>query len=198
MSNLKQIGLAMHHYNDTHDCFPPAAITDENGNPLLSWRVVILPYLEEEQLYRKLHLDEPWNSPHNLAFLDQMPNVYKCPSDKSLKPGMTGYQVVVGQDTAFTPDFQGLKLSEFTDGLSNTLFVGESDHSVPWTKPEDVPAEIALHVKGLTGTHGNHKTGFNALFGDGSVKFLKSSIDPQRLYWMLTRDGGEVLSPHSF
>jgi hypothetical protein len=197
-NNLRQIGLAMLNYHVMHEYLPAAAITDKNGNPLLSWRVTLLPFMESSSLYDKFHLDEPWNSPHNLALVDQMPAFYKCPSDKGLKPGMTGYQVVVGRETAFTPDNQGLRFADFTDGLMNTILVGESDHSVPWTKPEDIPAEIALHVKGLVGRHGNHVNGFNAVFGDGSVKFLKSTIDPQVLYRLLTRNRGEAVAADSY
>ena len=105
-NNLKQIGLAFHNYQEANGSLPPAAITDRNGKPLLCWRVAILPYLESSPLYSRFHLDEPWDSPHNLALLDPMPMVYACPSDRNRKPGMTGYQVVVGPATAFSPGLQ--------------------------------------------------------------------------------------------
>src|ERR1700676_3675353 len=81
VNNLKQIGLAMHNYHSTYDCFPPAVTADDQGRPLLSWRVLILPYLEEAPLYAQFHLDEPWDSPHNLPLASKMPRVYTCPSD---------------------------------------------------------------------------------------------------------------------
>ena len=90
-NNLKQIGLALFNYEDIQGRLPAAAIADKDGRPLLSWRVAILPYLECSSLYSKFHLDEPWDSPSNLALLESMPLVYACPSDKARKPGMTGY-----------------------------------------------------------------------------------------------------------
>src|SRR5438477_2970944 len=78
--NLKQIGLAMHNYRSANDAFPMPAITDKNGKPLLSWRVAILPFIEQGELYNKFHTDEPWDSPHNKALLKEMPPTYLCPS----------------------------------------------------------------------------------------------------------------------
>jgi prepilin-type processing-associated H-X9-DG protein len=108
---------------------------------------------------------------------------------------MTGYQAVVGPDTAFTPDFKPLPFEDFTDGLANTLLVGESLRSVPWTKPEDL---MPVPVAGLGSQHGDHNDGFNALFVDGSVKFLKSTIAPAVLRALLTRNGHEAISPDSY
>ena len=138
-NNLKQIGLAFFNYHEAHGTFPPAAITDKIGKPLLSWRVAILPYLyvEEGPLYAKFHLDEPWDSPHNRALIEPIPFVFACPTDRTRESGTTGYQAVIGADTAFTPDFKPLRVQAFTDGTTNTLLVGETRCRVPWTKPED-------------------------------------------------------------
>lgn len=198
VNNLKQIALAMHNYHSSNDCLPPAAITDKNGKPLLSWRVAILPFIESSPLYSQFHLDEPWDSPHNLTLLNPMPSIYACPSDKNPKPGMTGYLAVIGAKTAFTPDFKPLPFESFIDGMSSTILVGESPHSVPWTKPEDIPFDTPLPLHGLGSHHGYHNNGFNAAFVDGSVKFLKSSIGAQILRALLTRNGNETLSPDSY
>jgi hypothetical protein len=161
-NNFKEIGLALHNYHDVNGSLPPAAITDKDGRPLLSWRVAILPYLESSPLYARFHLDEPWDSPHNLALLDPMPPVYACPSDRTRKPGMTGYQAVIGPATAFTPDFKPLRFQDFTDGLEGTLLVSESRRCVPWTKPEDLPLDMGLPLTRLGSHHGYHNNGFNA------------------------------------
>ncbi len=81
--------------------------------------MAILRYLGSAQLYSRFHLDEPWDSPHNLALVNDQPGVYACPSDPDAKPGMTGYQVV-GADTAFPPDFRPVRITDVPAGTSNT------------------------------------------------------------------------------
>jgi prepilin-type processing-associated H-X9-DG protein len=196
--NLSQIGLAMHNYHEVHGSLPAAAIVGKDGKPLLSWRVAILPCLDLPDLYSSFHLDEPWDSPHNLSLLDKMPGFYKCPSDDTLKPGMTGYQAIIGPGTAFTPDFKLLKFEDFTDGTSDTILIGESTRSVPWTKPEDLPFDIIIPLAGLGSHHGYHNNGFNVLFTDGSVRFIKSSINPQALRAILTRDGNDGITAEPY
>lgn len=198
-NNLKQIGLAMHNYISAHGCLPPAAITDKNGRPLLSWRVLILPYLEQNLLFTQFHLDEPWDSPHNRALLARTPFAYRCPSDRTLAPGMTGYQLVVGPDTPFPPDGRPVKLAEITDGTGATLLVSESRHVVPWTRPDDQsPGTILLPDRGLGSYHGYHSNGFNALFVDGSVHFFKSTIDRGVLEALTTRNGHETIGADQY
>jgi RNA polymerase sigma factor (sigma-70 family) len=99
LNNLKQIAIAMHNYQDTHGCFPPAAIYGKNGKPLLSWRVLLLPYLEQDNLYRQFHLDEPWDSPHNKKLLETKVKAYHIPGHDDWTK--TYYQVFVGEDTVF-------------------------------------------------------------------------------------------------
>ena len=96
VQQLKRLGLALHDFQDAHGHFPAAAITDKSGTPLLSWRVAILPQLGYQSLYEAFHLDEPWDSPHNLALAAQMPEVFRCPSLPDSRASFTGYQVVVG------------------------------------------------------------------------------------------------------
>lgn len=123
INNLKMIGLAMGNYHDAFGCLPPAASTEKGGKPLLSWRVAILPYIEQAAIYREFRLDEPWDGEHNKKLIARFPNVYGCPSDPHLKPGMTGYQVVIGPGTAFTPDYKPLRSRDFTDGLRTTMLI---------------------------------------------------------------------------
>ena len=164
---------------------------------MLSWRVAILPYLGSAQRYSRFRLDEPWDSPHNLALVNDRPDVYACPSDPDLKPGMTGYQVVVGADTVFPPDFHPVRIEDVTDGTSNTLAVGETRRAVPWTKPEDVPESGVVASHGLGALQGPHDGGSHMLFLDGTVRFVKDVIAPTVLAALLTRAGGEVISADS-
>lgn len=99
LENLKQIALAMHNYHDTHGYFPPAASSDKNGKPLLSWRVLLLPFLDQNNLYKQFHLDEAWDSPHNKKLADMVLKVYTIPGQK--ERGKTYYQVFVGPSTMF-------------------------------------------------------------------------------------------------
>jgi len=78
-SRLKQMALAFHSYMEQHGRLPPAAICDAKGRPLLSWRVALLPFIAQGELYRQFKLDEPWDSPHNIKLLDQMPATYDSP-----------------------------------------------------------------------------------------------------------------------
>jgi Protein of unknown function (DUF1559)/Domain of unknown function (DUF4190) len=193
-NNLKQIGLAMHNFNSAKGTFPPAASYDAGGKPLLSWRVLILPYLEQPSLYSQFHLDEPWDSPHNKPLSDQIPNVYRCPSE-NLPPGLTTYQVIVGPSAMFTGTPSGVSVSDITDGTSNTLMAVESASPVPWTKPEDLSLTSTNPSLGMGS---KHPGGWNVMMGDGSVRFLKNSISLQLLKALATRDGGEVIAASDY
>lgn len=197
VNNLKQIGLAMHNYHSAHNAFPPAFSTNKEGKPLLSWRVLILPYLEAKPLYDQFHLDEPWDSEHNKALISKMPEVFTCPSGmKTLAgEGKTSYLTPCGPHTVF-PGAAGIKLQQITDGTSNTILVVDAAdaQAVVWTQPDDW--EIAnLKPQQL---FGHHLGGSNFGFADGSVHFLKTTIAPAVLQSLLTRDGGEVVGSSDY
>lgn len=194
---LKRLGLAMHEYNEVHGHFPAPAIFGRGGKPLLSWRVELLPQLGYRSLYERFHLDEAWDSPHNLALLAEMPRELCCPGGPGRRAGQTSYMVIVGPEndgfsvnTAFEPT-RGADIRHFVDGTSNTILVLETDAFVPWTKPDD------LHwAKGsaLPGIASPHPGGAHALFADGAARFLKATIDPNVLVAILTMNGYEVTS----
>ncbi len=176
VNNLKQLGLAMHNYHDVYRRFPARAIFDSEGRPLLSWRVQILPFIEERDLYEQFHLDEPWDSEHNKALIPQMPNVYKNPSATS-EPGLAHYVALVGPGTLFESQ-EARSFRHILDGSSNSIMLVEvnPDRAVIWTKPEDLPFDPEAPLDGL----GNaHPRGFNVLFCDGSVRFISETIDPE-------------------
>src|SRR6266446_498128 len=124
-NNLRQIGLALHNYRDTYGRFPPAAIYSKDGQPVLSWRVALLPFLEETNLYREFHLDESWDSAHNRTLIARMPKVYEALGDAKTEPYTTFFQVFVGQGTVFEGT-KGIKMDQITDGPSNTVLVIEA------------------------------------------------------------------------
>jgi hypothetical protein len=196
VNNLKQIMLAMHNYLDADEskAFPPAFKADKAGKPLLSWRVLILPYLDEGSFYKEFHLDEAWDSPHNKALIAKMPAVYRCPSQSvtNTQQHKTTYIVPRGKSMAF-PGAVGRKIKEFTDGTSNTIMVVDAgdDRAVIWTAPDDWEVEGDLKPETVLN---HHQTGSPTGLADGSVKFLKANIKPEVLRLLLTPAGGEVVN----
>lgn len=142
VNNLHQIGMATHAYADQHEGrFPPAARRDKDGNPLLSWRVLILPHLGEKALYDQFRLDEPWVSPHNLPLMERMPAVYRVTSPDEVPPFQTRCQVLVGPGTPFEIAEGPRVKDDFPDGTSDTILLIEAAEPVPWTKPADLAYE---------------------------------------------------------
>jgi prepilin-type processing-associated H-X9-DG protein len=194
-NNLKQIGLAMMNYESTYGCFPPAAVYDPDGKPLLSWRVLLLPYMDQEVLYKRYHLNEPWDSPNNKPLGETTLSVYQCPSEPELGIG-TKYQVFVDPRAMFTGKPAGVTIRQITDGTSTTFLVVEARNPVPWSKPEDL--EIAPLNDPTLGVGSKHPGGFNALMADGGVHFIKSGstnpVSSQLLQGLATRNGAEIVN----
>ena len=188
MNNLKQIMLALLNYESAYRKLPQQAITDADGNPLLSWRVAILPFIEQNDLYEQFHLDEPWDSEHNIKLLDKMPAIYHHPSHPPML-GMASYLAPIGQGIGLTED--GLRYRDITDGTSNTIAVVEvsPDRVVPWTKPED------LDVDENTIDMWMNPKGANVAFFDGSVRFIPFEVDEEVLRNYFTTRDGVMVSP---
>ncbi len=196
-NNVKQIGLALHQYHDIHGTLPPAYVVDGEGRPLYSWRVLLLPYLGEQPLYAQFHLDEPWDSPHNLTLAKQMPRVFACPSHPRT-PGrtVTPYVAIVDEDSLW-PGETALTLQDITDRSWNTLAVVEWPESdIVWTEPRDLtrntlPKWWHPDAKTLAGKH-RHPGGVNVAMASGNVHFIEpSTLSGARLRALLTRAGRE-------
>ena len=191
-NNLKQIGLAMHNYHDTHRVFPPAANVDKKDKTLLSWRVHILPYVDQVALYNQFHLDKPWDSDHNKQFIKQIPGVYVQPTHTDLaKEGKTVYLVPSGKGLAFEGN-EGMQMLKFTDGTSNTIMAVEAhrDAAVIWTKPDDLAVDLKNPLKNLKSAL---LGGFHILMCDGSLRFISDNIDANVLKALFTRGDGEAI-----
>jgi hypothetical protein len=190
INNLKQIALAMHNFNDSSKHFP-SGIRDKQGKLLLSWRVQLLPFVDQYALYKQFKLDEAWDSPHNLKLAQQMPAVYRSPTSKA-DAGKTVYLVPVGKGLFFDPEVPARKILDILDGTSNTVMVLEAndDQAVPWTKPADLDVDVKDALRGLGG---NPAGQFQAAFADGSVRVLNRKLGAETFYKMLTVAGGEVL-----
>jgi prepilin-type processing-associated H-X9-DG protein len=193
-NNLKQIGLAMHNYHEVHGCFPPAYLADENGRPMHSWRVLLLPFLEQGALYEEYDLEEPWDSPQNLALAGRTPQVYRCPSETMATASDTTYVMIVGPET-ISDGTKATSIAEITDGTFETILVVEAAGTgINWLDPRDLNADeidylINDPVDGGIGSE--HPGGANVLFCDGAVMFLEGMVDPEQVEAMCTISGGE-------
>jgi RNA polymerase sigma factor (sigma-70 family) len=188
-NNLKQMALAMHNYHDAYGRFPAPALRDKSGKPLLSWRVAILPFVEQDTLYKQFHLDEPWDSSHNKKLLAQMPALYAPTRTTTKEPYTTYDQVITGKGAMFE-DRKGPRIADITDGTSNTIMIVEAGQAVPWTKPEDVEYDPEGPLPKLGA---EFPEGFLAAFADGSVHLIARSISEPILRALITRNGGEVI-----
>ncbi len=187
-NNLTQLGIAMHSYSETRGTLPPPAVYSKGAKPLLSWRVAILPYIEEDRLYAKFHLDEPWHSAHNIGLLKEMPFIFRDPRNPSLEPEqITRLRVFVGSDTPFNGP-KGIPLTEITDGTNNTFLIVEAAEAVPWTKPAELAysPECSLPALGC-----DPSKGFLAALADGSVVIVPKGSSEEQLRAAITRNGGE-------
>jgi hypothetical protein len=195
---LQAIAVAMQAYCDANGVLPPAYTVDEAGRPLHSWRVLILPYLENSTLYREIRLDEPWDSEWNSRFHSLPVSPFACPSRVAALPdgtpiAETTYSVVVGNESAFPGAGKWRKWEDFTDGLSGTLAVVERKTPVCWMDPtreltlETLAAELANEHKGGKSGEG----GALAATFDGAVRFVPASTDAATLKGAATVAGGE-------
>lgn len=197
--NLRSIGLAMHNYHDTFMCFPPAVISDENGQPIRSWRVAILPFVAEAPLYEQYDSSEPWDGPNNRALHGISAPTYRCPEDVGASPTETSYVMIVGKGTVGGEPNEAVNFARIRDGSSNTIMAIEVGASgIHWMEPRDVTVEEAVTF--LTNPAASpfeqvHPGGANVLFADGSVRFLAESIDPWLARALMIRDDGQDIRP---
>ncbi len=183
-NNMKQIALAMFTYMDAHGHFPPAVVMGPDGKTPHSWRVEILPYLEEKNLFDQYKMDEAWDSPANKKVLAAMPVIFHSPADERGTPDAS-YFVLTGPKTMFSGK-EGIKIADITGGTSNTIMFVEAKRDIPWTKPEDIDCDPS---KPLPSFGGYFPGGFNTGFADGSVRWIaaqtsadviRALIDPGR------------------
>jgi hypothetical protein len=184
-NNLKQIGLAMHNYHDTKGTLPPAAICDKNGQPLLSWRVALLPFIEQQELFNKFKLDEPWDSENNKKLIPLMPKTY---NDPMLAPpaGTTNYRVIYGKDCAIGLQ-KSLTLLGIPDGTSNTGMVFQMADTTIWTRPDDFEYDKQKPLPKVF----PYTSGFLVLFADGSVRSMPRTTPERTLRLIIEANDGQ-------
>jgi len=208
-NNLKQIALALHNYHDVHGTFPPAYTRDKNGKRMHSWRVLILPFIEEQPLYDAYKFDEPWDGPNNRKLASQVPYPYTCPSHSSSNrrgTSCTNYFAVVSSKTAWPQTTAGhLKHIHEADGTSQTLLVVEAHlPDVTWTEPRDLSFDEAMHLltssdPSRTPAHRyedffyDYYAGSNAAMVDSNVRLLHRGLPRDTAAALLTYNGAEQI-----
>jgi hypothetical protein len=199
INNLKQIGVALHAYHDANGAFP-TNVYGPKGEPLLSWRVKLLPYLDQAELYSQFKMDEPWDGENNKKLIEKMPNVFAAPHREPVK-GKTYYQGFSAADPLKTKpvkgltgrpwlrdgDSKGIRFLDIVDGTSNTLAVIEARDGVVWSKPQDLSFGGAVPALGENGTGETPSLRF-----DGSVLLFPSTLAADDFWPYVTIDGGEV------
>lgn len=191
---MENLVNTMHNYEIVHRRLPPRAIKSSDGKPLLSWRVLLLPSLGEEELYRQFHLDEPWDSEHNKKLLESIPATYVNPNAE-LPLGYTTYLAPFGYEDRREQtiwDIDPLLLRQVSDGLGNTAAILEVEpkSAVPWTKPEDFDLQDRELIEFL----GAPPAGGLVVMLDGRVYDLSDWKDKKRLKAVLTANGGEAVT----
>ncbi len=194
LNNLKQIALALHQYHEVYGSYPPRYIADSAGRPIHGWRVLLLPFLEREALYREYDFREPWDGPKNIKLLARMPYLFACPSDQRRREGRTNYVAIGGPGTMF-PGASTVKNSEVTDGLANTLTVVETTTlDVPWTAPVDLDVRtmsMRINDPDRPGISSEHPGGASVALGDGNVTTLKDTQPAKQLRTYTTIRAGD-------
>lgn len=195
--NYCQILLALHNYHSQYDALPPAYVADATGKPMHSWRVLLLPYVEQTGLYNRYNFNEPWNGPTNIMLLNSMPSTFACPSRFSNPTNLTSYVAVTGPGTMF-PGTRSIKLGDVTDGTSNTLMIVEvSNVDIPWTAPVDLDVRtMSWRINDLKheGISSKHPGGANVGVADGRTRWARDSMTPGNLRAVLTIAGSEGIS----
>lgn len=197
MNHLKQISLAMHGYHAAYGTLPPAYVADEEGKPLYSWRVLLLPFLEHGNLYDQFNLKKAWDDPENLHVSQVSIPQYACPTAPRGVDGATNYVVVTGNGALFDGD-TAPSFDDIRDGTSNTILVIETrDTDIHWAEPRDVALDSLL-AEGMnahdhTGAGSYHPHGMCVSMCDGAVRFLPTDLDRQTLRKLLLPADGEAV-----
>jgi hypothetical protein len=189
-NNMKQLELAMHNYHAVHKKFPSTVMTADDGKTKYSWRVALLPYLDQKPLYDSYNFSEPWDSEDNLKVLKHMPNAFRHPSE-SEGTTTSSYYALTGENTGLGNGDKAIGFRDIVDGSSNTALLFDAKRAIPWTKPEDIKYSADEDVPALGGYE---PSGFNALLGDGSVRLISKAIDEKTLRAIITRNGKEVFT----
>lgn len=198
LNNLQRIAQALNEYAAVYGSYPPPVVCNAAGQPLYSWRVLILKELGEEQVFSKFRLDLPWDAPENLETLMMCPLVYQSPAAANMSTGSEShYALVTGKQTLF-PSTGSLSPKDIPDGKRNTLLLVETNNNITeWSRPWDVDIAKMNTKIGATGPNtigGMHAGGAAVVFADGSPGWLPEDLPPALLKGLVSPNGGEPIN----
>lgn len=209
---LRRLGEGLNQFHAQQGHFPEAAIKgrDAHGDnvPMHGWMTPLLPSLGQDAVYRRIDLKQPFDAPANLPAMQQQIPEFSLPRRKPARSprgfALTHFSGVGGQDMrepvglvhfGIFNDSGPVKREQFTDGLSQTIVVGEIRDRDPPAPPWGEPANVRSIGEGLNrqfrGFGNANGTGATFLHADGSVKFYSNRTDRRVLERLETRDGGE-------
>jgi hypothetical protein len=199
MNNLKQLALAMHNFNDAMGRLPGDVMVMGDKSTSWSWRVQILPYVEQDNIYRQLDFTKSWDDPGNLKLLEgfEMPKVFELPGREAPK-GHTYYRIFSlpkNSKATVSPFFKegerGPNIAAIPDGTSNTFMIVEAGEAVPWYKPDVLAYDGKLPLQAIGDPDADRLI---VAFGDGSVRsYRPSKLSEKTIRALITIDGGEVV-----
>ena len=217
MNNLRQFAIAMQQYHNANSCMPPSVLIGPDGKTPYSWRVAILPFIEEQELYDAYNFDEPWDGPNNIELLERMPRIFRHPTMPD-DTTTSAYYPLVGPETVFSefidgnesfegdnsisgggergtgsvqirpPSNKGVGYSWIVDGTAYTLMLLEAKRDIPWTKPEDIPYDVDQPIPELGG---HFDDGFYSIMCYGTVRFWPEDTSESLLRAMISKHGLE-------
>ena len=185
------MSLAVANYHDQHGHYPAAYTVDAGGNPRTSWRLALLPYLEEGKLHDQYASDDRWDSPRNQHVLSQMPSYYVFHGEHHPGVTVTNYLAVVGGETAW-PGAATLSRDDVTDGLSRTILIVENHGAaIQWLEPRDLLFDrMSFEIGSPAGLSSKYLDPAVAML-DGSTRQVGAEVTPEALRAVLTASGGE-------
>jgi hypothetical protein len=191
-NNLRQIGLALHNYHDLYNTLPPAVVTDADGNPLYSGRVLLLPFMEQANLYNAFDKSKAWDSPENIWISQTAIAAFHDRSSTNPSQSRSDFVFVTGKGTLFDGN-KAARFADVQDGLSNTIAVVETQAGPDsWAEPGDWNADTGDFPAAQ-----NPGRGLLVLYADGSVQNLQPAYAAQNLRQLVEIRDGQVLPPQT-
>jgi len=144
-NQMKQLAFAMYNYHDTYGTYPPACTTDKTGQPMHSWRTMLLPYLEDDALYKQVDLTTTWNSQTNKQLSSHAAYCFQCgTAERTGRSGTTDYVAVVGEGTMWSTEGS----RHIADPANTIMFIEIADSDIQWAEPRDLTLSEVLDPRG--------------------------------------------------